>query len=72
MTSSGINQIWDSTEYNANRVGSVVDEEHFGMLDIDWSAADPTLRLQLLTLSGQRAVDVSLRLSDLSPQSPKN
>ena len=72
VTSSGLNQIWDSTEYNANRVGSVVDEEHFGMLDIDWSAADPTLRLQLLTLTGQRAVDVSLRLSDLSPQSPKN
>lgn len=72
VTSSGLNQIWDSTEYNANRLGAVVDEEHFGMLDVDWSIDDPTLRLQILTLSGERAVDVTLKLSDISAQSSKN
>ena len=47
VTSSGLNQIWDSTEYNANRVGSVVDEEHY-LLDVDSSQTDPTVRLRRL------------------------
>ena len=72
MTSSGLNQIWKSTEYNGNRVGEVVDEEHFGLLDVDWSVPDPTVRLRLMSMDGKALVDHAFPLSTLSPQSPKN
>ena len=71
-TSSGLNQVWSSTEYNANRLGEVVDVEHFGLIDVGWAEADPTVRLQLITASSESVMDVRFRLSELSPQSSKN
>ena len=73
ITSSGLTQLWRSTEYNDNRLGSVVTEEHFGLLEIDWSASDPRIDMRLMGLSGQVLVEEQTTLGVLSgAQSPKN
>jgi alkaline phosphatase D len=73
ITSSGLTQLWRSTEYNDNRLGSVVTEEHFGLLEIDWSASDPRIDMRLMGLSGQVLVEAHTTLGVLSGvQSPKN
>jgi len=45
VTSSGITQSWPTTEPNTNRIGPVIQENNFGLIDIDWSARSITLQL---------------------------
>ena len=50
LTSSGFNQgskTWRAPEKNRYRVGSMPYGNNFGMVLIDWSAADPLLTLQI-------------------------
>ena len=66
ITSSGITKTWPDFEPNRNRLGSVVRENHFGWLAIDWSEADPLLSFQLLDVSGAIRLQHQVRLSELS------
>ena len=68
VTSSGLTQIWKSTEVNENRLGRVVSEEHFGLLKIDWSAADPAITMELRGLSGETLNAETVRASELGWQ----
>jgi len=53
MTSSGITHAWaDAREAGPNRVGDLVTQLHFGLVDILWNEA--RIELQLLGLQGQR------------------
>ena len=73
VTSSGLTQLWKSTEFNDNRVGSVVTEEHFGLLEIDWETPDPRIGMRLIGLDGRILVQTSTTLSKLSvSQAPRN
>jgi alkaline phosphatase D len=56
-------------EENQNRVGQVVRENNFGMIEIDWSSEDPELHLQLIDVEGTQRVSHRVRLSQLQPKS---
>lgn len=47
VTSSGLTEVWPVVPPNANRVGEVLREANFGLIEIDWSAPTPRLSLQV-------------------------
>jgi alkaline phosphatase D len=66
VTSSGLTETWPSVEPNRNRIGEVVRENNFGLIDIHWDAVDPVIRLQLIDVDGSLRNLVTLRLSEIS------
>lgn len=70
LTASAINrsnQNWRLTEPNRWRVGGLQTGNNFGMIEIDWSAADPLLRLQIRDEIGDIMVQQKVPLSWLQP-----
>lgn len=71
ITSSGLNQGtkgWRApTEPNRHRVAVMAHGDNFGLVTIDWSAADPTVTLQVRDVDGEIALKESLPLSLLKP-----
>jgi alkaline phosphatase D len=65
VTSSGLTETWPTTEPNRNRVGEIVRENNFGLIDIHWKAVDPVIILQLIDGHGSVRSTVRLRLSDI-------
>jgi alkaline phosphatase D len=65
LTASGINTEWDSVEPNRNRVGEVCRDHHFGLIEINWAATDPTVSLQIRDGTGRTRVKSTVRLSKL-------
>jgi alkaline phosphatase D len=47
LTSSGLTEVWPVVPPNANRVGEVLREANFGLIEIDWSRPAPVLDLQV-------------------------
>jgi alkaline phosphatase D len=70
LTSSGLTEVWPVTPPNARRQGSVLREQNFGFIEIDWAAADgPRVTLQARDSRGvvrieQRLSAAGLRVSD--------
>ncbi len=62
MTKSGVRF---ANELNRYRVGLTYFDINFGAVQIDWSEADPTLRLQIREASGQVVLQQRLKLSEL-------
>lgn len=59
VTSSGLNQAdktWRAPERNSHRVAAVPYGDNFGMVTVDWSAADPPVSLQLRDVGGEVVV----------------
>jgi alkaline phosphatase D len=52
VTSSGITETWPKVEPNVNRVGEVVRENNFGLIEIDWSRPDPRITLRIHDVTG--------------------
>lgn len=67
VTSSGLTETWPSVDENQNRVGEVVRENNFGMIEMDWNAEDPEVHLQLIDINGKQRVSHRVRLSELRP-----
>jgi len=67
ITSSSLNQshIWRS-EMNPHRIGGMFYEENFGIVSIDWSEADPIVRVQIRDMKGRVAIQTRHRLSELN------
>jgi alkaline phosphatase D len=65
VTASGINQTWDTLEPNRNRFGPAVMDNNFGLIEADWSRADPAIRLNVIDVNGQRRVQKEFALSEL-------
>ena len=65
VTSSGINQEWPTVEPNRNRVGEVVRDYNFGMIEVDWGAEDPPVQLRVHDVTGRARVAHTVRLSEL-------
>ncbi len=66
ITSSGITEDWDSEEPNKNRIGSIVRENNFGMISIDWKQADPELTFHIFDITGIARVAYKVKLSALT------
>ncbi len=69
VTSSGLTETWPTVEENQNRIGEVVRENNFGMIEVDWKLADPEIHLQLFDLNKQQRVSHRVLLSELQPGS---
>lgn len=73
ITASGLNQAnknWRTVEANRKRVAALQWGDHFGSIEIDWSAADPMIRLQLREQSNAVAVQTKFPLSLLKAPKP--
>ena len=71
ITASGFNQgakRWREQERNAYRVSSMPYGDHFGVVTVDWAAADPVVGLQLRDLAGEITLKQTFPLSLLTPQ----
>ncbi|MGB0578430.1 MAG: alkaline phosphatase D family protein [Limisphaerales bacterium] len=66
ITSSSLNQRhrWRS-EINPYRVGGMYFDENFGMINVDWSEDDPTVRMQIRDMDGRIAMQFRHQLSEL-------
>lgn len=70
LTASGLNQAakkWRPQETNRHRVATMNWGDHFGMITIDWSRADPRLCLQIRDIDGDVTIQQKLDLSTLQP-----
>jgi hypothetical protein len=65
LTASGLVDTVEAIGANANRVGRAVRAPNFGMVVIDWTAADVTIDLQLLDHPGRVQSHHIVRLSEL-------
>ena len=65
VTASGLTMDWHNTEPNKFRVGEVWRKNHFGMIEVDWSADDPKVTMQIIDVDGAVQNTHSVSLSDL-------
>lgn len=65
LTASGINQDWPDVEPNRNRFGEVYRKYHFGGLQFDWDAEDPTVTLRIHGMDGAVHVEKTVKRSEL-------
>lgn len=65
VTASGITETWPKVEPNRYRVGEVVRENHFGMIEVDWKRPDPEITLQIIDRPGTVRVKHAVSLSQL-------
>jgi alkaline phosphatase D len=66
LTASGINKEWDILEENRNRFGNACMDHHFGMIEIDWKAEQPSVSLRVHDITGGSRVEKTVKLSDLT------
>jgi alkaline phosphatase D len=74
ITASGFNQAaaaYRDPELNKHRVAALSWGNHFGMVQIDWSATDPLVSLQLRGEDGEVAVQTKVPLGRLQPKGGK-
>ena len=65
LTSSGLTEVWDYIAPNKNRVGQGFAQANFGTVDIDWTSADPNIRIGTKGVSGQPLIQHEIKLSAL-------
>ena len=65
LTASGLNRDWDIIEPNRNRVGVACPDFHFGMIEVNWSLAQPTITFRIHDMTGRGRVRKTVKLSDL-------
>ncbi len=65
VTASGINQEWDVIEPNERRVGEAVAEYNFGLIEIDWQAPEPTVKLMNIDLNNVVRNEVEVPVAEL-------
>ena len=66
VTASGITEDWEVVESNQYRVGDqVVQDNHFGMLTIDWDRPVPQLTMEIIDVRGVSRIRHSVELDKL-------
>lgn len=65
LTSSGLTEVWPVVPPNGLRVGSVLQEANFGLIEIDWSQSAPRVSLQLRDVRGAMRLEQKLDLQTL-------
>lgn len=60
FTSSGLTEVWPVTPPNALRVGEVVRERNFGLIEIDWHTPVPIVRVEIRDEKGNPKLSHSL------------
>ncbi len=66
LTSSGLTEVWPVTPPNARRVGEILREQNFGLIEIDWAATPaPAVRLQARDVRGNVRLEQRLSAAEL-------
>ncbi len=68
ITSSSLNRRSGGIGPNRHRVGPATSEPNFGYMEIDWTQADPAIRIELRTVANRGLLRQTLRLSELQPK----
>lgn len=70
ITSSSLNRPSQGfrNELGRHRVGVMYSKENFGMITIDWSQPDPTVRMQVRDIEGKTVLQSRTPLSRLRPE----
>ncbi len=68
ITSSSLNRRGAGIGPNRHRVGNPTTEPNFGYMEIDWTEADPAIRIELRTVANRSLLRQTLRLSELQPR----
>lgn len=53
VTSSGLTETWPVTPPNALRRSAVLQEQNFGLIEIDWSTPSPKVRIEVRDVAGK-------------------
>jgi alkaline phosphatase D len=65
LTASGITSTWYFATPNENRLEGPIMDNHFGMIDIDWSLKVPNIRLKIYDVRKTLRINKRLNLSEL-------
>ena len=65
ITSSSLNQRGAGIGPNRHRVGRPITAPNFGYMEIDWTEADPAIRIELRSVSNRSLLRQTVRLSEL-------
>ena len=65
MTSSGLTQVEIHAAKNQYRIDKPINTRNFGMLDIDWTKADPTILVRGFDWQAKERIIHSIKLSEL-------
>lgn len=66
FTSSGLTEVWPVEPPNSNRVGDIVREQNFGLIEIDWAARPVTVRVTICDVQGKPRLEQKLAVTDLA------
>lgn len=64
-TSSGLTEEWKAISPNKHRLGVAEHRNNYGLIEINWTAAQPSLTVSIKGQTGQVYLQNSLRLEDL-------
>lgn len=65
LTASGLTEEWKFATPNINRIGDPVMENHFGLIDINWSAPEIEISLEIWDVNNQMRIHQLIKLSEL-------
>ncbi len=68
ITSSSLNRRGAAIGPNRHRAGNPTTEPNVGYMEIDWTQADPAIRIELRTVANRGLLRQTLRLSELQPK----
>lgn len=66
VTSSGLSSTWHFACPNKNRIEGPIMENHFGLITIDWKAANPTLKMEIWDVNDNQRIEKIIDLSEIS------
>jgi alkaline phosphatase D len=65
LTASGLTEVWPVFGPNRHRIAQAPLEPNYGRISIDWTGADPSVLMEVETLSGKIAISQRVALSTL-------
>jgi alkaline phosphatase D len=68
VNSSGLTENWDIVPPDVNRLGDYFFEDNYGLIEIDWSAADPEITMEIRDIDNDLVMQNTIRLSELQAQ----
>lgn len=71
LTSSGLTEVWDVPTPNRHRVGDVLAEQNFGLVDVEFEGRDARIALSIRDVQGRERLRHELALSSLRFPTPR-
>ncbi|TAH29264.1 MAG: alkaline phosphatase family protein [Cytophagales bacterium] len=66
ITSSGLSSTWHFATPNQNRIEGPVMENHFGLITIDWTIQNPSIKMEIWDINNNQRVEYTIKLDEIS------